>query len=59
MDGWMDDDDNIDDDYNVKKWSVGVEREEEMCKETLEGGGRRGRPTPTGDRLRLEYIASG
>ncbi len=55
----MDDDDNIDDDYNVKKWSVGVEREEEMCKETLEGGGRRGRPTPTGDRLRLENIASG
>ena len=24
-----------------KKWSVGVEREEEMCKETLEGGGKK------------------
>ena len=24
-----------------KKWSVGVEREEEMCKETLEGGKKR------------------
>ena len=52
--------DDEDDDYNVKKMECwGRERRGNVQRDFGGGGGRRGRPTPTGDRLRLEYIASG